>query len=136
MLSLTPPRHPHGGVSSFSPRIKVKRIAYSLILFGLLWSVTMAALPERLWEKHWSSEDGVQSAVRITAVVIVFILFPIAGWILAGISNPKEGPGHRLIMAFAMGFAGAVACAMLIIVTLALKSSLDPSPPPPDLNDR
>lgn len=36
MLSLTPPRPAHGGVSSFSLRLKVKRLADILFVFGCL----------------------------------------------------------------------------------------------------
>ena len=95
----------------------------------------MAALPERLWIEYWVPNPGVQTAVRITAAGNIFILFPIAGWILAGTTIPKEGPGHRLLMAFAAGLAGAFVSALLVFGILALKDFIEPAPQSPDFND-
>ena len=100
----------------------MKRFAYSLIIVSLLGPFLIALLPESLWTETLTlrDSDGPYTDVKVkdgllTGVFIaLFIPLPVAGWILAGgTSNPKEGWGHRLIMAFAtlmFGFPASFAC--------------------------
>ncbi len=94
MLSLTPPRPAHGGVSSFSPRLKVKRLAYSLFCIGcasipcilILWLPHVTQTAERTGVPEWAC----------TAIPLIFslILVGSGGWLLSKADNPHERWTH------------------------------------------
>lgn len=119
----------------------MKRIGYSLIGAGCLWFVTLAALIKNPLQDRWSgfSEDEAMAEMtghwdQFTTITVLILLlaFPAAGWILAGTSIPREGPAHRLIMAFTAGIAGLFAAFSLMIGIFLLRDWMWPLPHLPE----
>ena len=131
MLSLTPPRPAHGGVSSFGQGLNVKPLAYSLIVFSSLWFVFLSAQPENSYDDYYADRP-LWGKVASAVTVLALLLYPIAGWILSGTSNPRETWPHRLILTFASGVAAIFLVFLIMMSTMALRDWLWPLPPLPE----
>ena len=123
MLSLTPPRPAPGGVSSFSPRLKVKVIADILFAAGGL------SIPALIW---WQSETvSLQHKAGILDLfgvpirwAVAFLALTTAGFIYChrGVLNPTRENQPRLTAGGL--FFGLVASILALPVFLSLLLAL------------
>jgi hypothetical protein len=123
------------GVSSFSFRHEVKRLAYSLIGIGCLWIIGFASFSENPLTLREDPHYGPPEPVVVYAtcgVIASAIGTTIAGWILSGPSIPCEGPAHRIIMTCIAGVSGTFIAAGLMIGIFGLRAWLFPGPPWPE----
>ena len=119
----------------------MKRLAFSLIGIGCLWFVGLASLmesPAKIHSSGFSEEEataemtGKTNPATVVTVLILLLLFPAAGWILAGTATPREGFGHRLMMTFTAGVGGLITAFALTFGVLLFRSWLWPEPLPPE----